>query len=342
MRKSTISDVAALAGVSIATVSHALNKTKFVSDGVRKRVVEAAEELDYRPSGVASSLRRQSSGVIGLVLPMQGQDTSAVFFTQLADGIENTLMKHGYRTIVSNTEEDAQRQRDQIQLLRGHFTDFIDGMIIAPTGADTASWLENLRELPVVYVDRYPAHLAGSVNYVGTNNYDVTRQGLKEFLAAGMRNIVCISSRIDVSSMVDRHRAFIDTVGPVAADIDRRTYVTESSFAGGHKAGIEVLDTYPDLEAIFVTNNTVGMGVLKAIQERNLERNGLRLLIYDDYDWMSLIDPPLDAIAQPAFAMGQAAADLLVRKLKDPQMPDEQRTISSTLVFRSPRSENKR
>lgn len=133
MKKPTIKDVAHDAGVSTATVSHVVNGTKFVGQTTRLRVLAAVDNLGYRPSGVASSLRRQSSRVIGLVLPMQDQDTSAAFFTRLAAGIEDVLSQHGYRTIISNSVEDYDREREQIGMLSGQFTDFIDGLVLAPT-----------------------------------------------------------------------------------------------------------------------------------------------------------------------------------------------------------------
>lgn len=332
MRRSTISDVAATAGVSIATVSHALNGTKFVSEEPRKRVLAAAQELNYRPSGVATSLRRQKTGVIGLLLPMQGRDTSSVFFTQLADGIEESLARHGYTSIISNTEESEERQDDQIRLLRGELTDFIDGLIIAPTSTEASEWIENLRQIPVVYVDRYPLKYRDSISFVGTDNYEITAGAIQNLFDGGIHDIACISSKIDVSSMIHRYEAFVDKLSNYD-DLSDRIIVTDSSFKDGYVAGLTVLKRYPCLEAIFVTNNTVGMGVLKAVQENGHLYNNIRLLIYDHYDWMELVEPKPDAISQPAFTMGKEAAELLVERISNPKSPVQQKIIPSKMIM---------
>src|SRR5690625_4322500 len=335
MRRSTIRDVAAVAGVSPATVSHALNGTKFVSDEPRTRVLQAAKELNYRPSGVASSLRRQSSGVIGLVLPMQGQDTSSVFFTQLSDGIECAVAGQGYKTIISNTEENTRRQTDQIRLLRGELSDFIDGLIMAATSIEISSAIENLRGIPVVYVDRYPLKFKDEVPFVGTNNYEVTAEALQEFIDRGQVNIVCVSSTIDVSSMIDRYQAFCDTVGTIQGDVKQRVIVTKSTFMHGYDAGKKMLNLFTDIDVVFVTNNTLGMGVLKAIQEAGTPYTNIRMLVYDDYDWMSLMHPAPDAIAQPAFDMGKAAGKMLLEKILHPEMENRSEIIPSEIIFRT-------
>lgn len=338
MKQATIKDVAAMAGVSIATVSHVLNETKFVSSSNTEKVRQAVTTLGYRPSGVASSLRRQESGVIGLVLPMQGQDTSAAFFTRLAAGIEKSVASHGYRTIISNTEEDATREHDQLELFRGQFTDFIDGLIIAPTfeAEPDQKGYGQLGGLPCVYVDRLPLGLTVDLDFVGTNNYSVSLEGLKQIIGQGARDIVCISSPIDVSSMVDRRRAFYDAVGPYVKDIESRIYVTTSSFDAGFEIGMKVLSERPDADGFFVTNSTIAMGFIKALHElRGANPADLELLVYDDSNWMDLVQPAINSIEQPAYRMGQKAAELLLHKMREPQKEPKRVTLESTLTMRS-------
>lgn len=338
MKRATIKDVAALAGVSIATVSHVLNETKFVSSSNTEKVRRAVTELGYRPSGVASSLRRQESGVIGLVLPMQGQDSSAAFFTRLAAGIEKTVASYGYRTIISNTEEDATREHDQLELFHGQFTDFIDGLIIAPTFEAEPEQTEyvQLGGLPCVYVDRLPLGLTVDLDFVGTNNYSISLEGLQQVIGQGTRDIVCISSPIDVSSMVDRRRAFCDAVSPYVNDAESRIYVTSSSFDAGYEIGLKVLNAHPNADAFFVTNSTIAMGFIKALHEiHGADPSDLGLLVYDDSEWMDLVRPAINSIEQPAYGMGQRAAELLLHKMREPQKQPERVTLESTLTMRS-------
>lgn len=337
VKKPTIKDVAHDAGVSTATVSHVVNGTKFVSQTTRLRVLAAVDNLGYRPSGVASSLRRQSSRVIGLVLPMQDQDTSAAFFTRLAAGIEDVLSQHGYRTIISNSVEDYDREREQIGMLSGQFTDFIDGLVLAPT-VDNGHHTQALftESFPVVYVDRLPMHLATDVSFVGTNNYQATMDGMHSLFDRGFRDIACISSPIDVSSMVDRHAAFTEAVTAMTGSSSDRLFVTDSSYEAGYRTGRKVLEERPELDALFIPNNTLAMGAIRALMDvRGESAHDIGLLVYDDYEWMNLVQPPIDSIAQPAFAMGQAAATLLLERLADPSAPTRHEIVPSQLVLRS-------
>ncbi|WP_265521335.1 LacI family DNA-binding transcriptional regulator [Oerskovia flava] len=337
MKKATIKDVAHAAGVSTATVSHVVNGTKFVSQTPRQRVLDAVDALGYRPSGVASSLRRQSSRVVGLVLPMQDQDTSAAFFTRLAAGIENVLSRHGYRTIISNSVENYDREREQIGMLSGQFTDFVDGLILAPT-VDNGHHAQAAfaASFPVVYVDRLPMQLDHDVDFVGTNNYESTLDGMHALFGRGFRDIACISSPIDVSSMVERHEAFTESVTTRVGSVSDRVFVTESSYDSGYRTGREVLERFPQLDALFIANNTVAMGVIRALMDvRGEAASSTGLLVYDDYEWMNLVQPAIDSIAQPAFAMGQAAAGLLLERLNDPSGPTRHEVVPSQLILRS-------
>lgn len=338
MKRPTIKDVAAIAGVSTASVSHVLNGTKTVSEDIKVRVRAAVRELHYRPSGVATSLRRRSSGVIGLVLPMQGHDTSAAFFTQLAEGVEDEVSKHGYRTIISNSDEDTEREQAHLQVLRGHFVDFIDALVIAPTVSSGESLLTSPVSdgIPLAYVDRIPEGMAAEADYVGTNNYEVSAAGLRKMVAKGCKDIVCISSPIDVSSMVARKRAFDDVCASGMDRLSDRIVVSESSYKAGIEAARRAFDDFPDTDGLFVTNNSVAMGVVRVLTERH--HRGLsvpQLLLYDYYDWMELVPFAFTAIRQPAFEMGSETGRLLVRRLSNPGAPAQNTIINSTLIERS-------
>ena len=342
MKRPTIKDVAGHAGVSTATVSHVVNDTKFVSVDTRQRVLASIRELNYRPSGVASSLRRRSSRILGVVLPMQEQDTSAVFFSQLAAGIESAVSARGYRTIISNTVEDSARQREQLQILSGQFVDYIDGLVLAPAAGDVAEFESAVaaQSVPVVYVDRLPRGHTGDVDFVGTDNYAISVAGLNALLERGGRDIVCISSPIDVSSMAARRAAFLDVASTLHADAEDRIVITRSSHEEGYRAGLEALTRFPDLDTLFITNNTVAMGVVRALQEkRGFEARDVALLVYDNFEWMNLIQPVMDSVEQPAFAMGEAAGRLLLDRIDDPDDTPRTEILPSRLVWRTPKGE---
>lgn len=335
MKRATISDVASDAGVSIGTVSHVLNGTKFVSSGVRTKVLASVARLEYRPSVVASSLRRQTSHVIGLVLPLQPQDDSSTFFTAVAQGVDSVLSPRGFQSILSNTSESASRERDQLELLHGRFTDLLDGLIFAPTATDHATDVGAPRPpaVPTVYVDRFPVADSEAVDYVGTDNYKATTDGLRLLMRGGVRDIVCVSSPMDVSSMLDRRRAFTDVVGPVVDDPEKRIIVTDSSFRGGLSAGHQLLERFPEAEGVFITNPTVAMGVIAALQGSARATNLPRLLIYDKRDWLDLVSGQIISVSQPAFEMGRVAGEVLLEKLDGDSTGPVKRIVDSQLAI---------
>lgn len=152
----------------------------------------------------------------------------------------------------------------------------------------------------------------------------------------GFRDIACISSPIDVSSMVDRHAAFTEAVTAMTGSSSDRLFVTDSSYEAGYRTGRKVLEERPELDALFIPNNTLAMGAIRALMDvRGESAHDIGLLVYDDYEWMNLVDPPVDSIAQPAFAMGQAAATLLLERLADPSAPTRHEIVPSQLVLRS-------
>lgn len=331
-KRVTIKDVASRAGVSIATVSHVLNGTKFVSEEMQSRVNESVKELDYRPSSVASSLRRQRSQVLGLVLPMRDQDSSAIFFTQLAAGIEEVASRHGYRSVISNSVEDSAREHAQLGMLRSQFTDFIDGLVLAQAAGSQEDEEEISTSVPVLYVDRIPGDTTGK-DYVVTDNYRATTAALDRLFELEVQDVVGIFSPIDVSSMLERHGAFVAALQRRGIDTDRRVFEIPSSNEEGYEITKSILRERPNIDALFVANNTVAMGVVRALRETLGQRaSNVSLVVYDEFEWLDISELPILAIEQPAYEMGREAAKALLDRIADPSLPPSQRIVPSRLV----------
>ena len=146
--KVTISDVAKLAGVSTATVSHTINSTRYVSGETRDKVYRAIAELGYTPDASARSFRTGKKKTIGFIVP----DISNKFFATMIEAVENCLSAHGYHLIIANTKENAEREETNIRLLSAGL---VDGLLIASTIEDFSRF-ESLipAGFPVVLVDR--------------------------------------------------------------------------------------------------------------------------------------------------------------------------------------------
>ncbi len=174
--KVSMKDVAQRAGVSTATVSHAINKTRFVRAETKKKVLKVMKDLNYYPNFAARSLRTRKSNIIGLLVP----DISNFFFISIAKGVESTLKKYGYNLIFSNSNENLENEIEQIKIYN---TQLVDGLIVAPVSADH-TFLNELFSgyYPVVFIDRKPKGYKGDC-VLGNNTkgaYDAVSMLIKK------------------------------------------------------------------------------------------------------------------------------------------------------------------
>jgi LacI family transcriptional regulator len=177
----TVKDVAKRAGVSIATVSHVINKTRFVSEDLTARVNDAIKELGYYPNQLVGGLRKKKSYTIGLVLPSISNET----FGLLAETIQKLLFKQGYNLIICNTSNDVAIEEDALNTL---LMKKADAIIAIPTSRDGAKLKEIQRmDVPLVLVDRVIPGLA--VDTVRVDNYRGTYEAITHLIDLGHRAI---------------------------------------------------------------------------------------------------------------------------------------------------------
>jgi len=199
-RRPTISDVAALAGVSKATVSRVVNNVDFVEDETKQRVQQAVVELGYRPNNAARSLTTKRTRTIGMIIA----DASNLFFGDLLRGVEDILQPQNYGLLVCNTDEVLERESHYFDLLLRHQ---VEGIIAAATSRlwDVLSKAE-LQHTPVVYVDRVFEGLERP--YVGVNNAGGAYLGTRHLIICGYHQIGVIAGFQRLSTMRERLAGF--------------------------------------------------------------------------------------------------------------------------------------
>ena len=196
MARASSKDVARQAGVSIATVSHVINGTRFVSDETRQKVLDAIDALNYRPNAVARGLATNFTHKIGLVI----SEITNPFFTAAARGIEDAVLDYRYSIVLCNTDENPEREEDGLHLLT---TQQIDGLIIAPTGVRCASLLALAASgVPVVQLDRSSPGLVAPL--VGVNNEEGAYQAIRYLIGLGHRRIACLINLDVISTQSER------------------------------------------------------------------------------------------------------------------------------------------
>lgn len=308
----TIRDVAKKANVSVATVSHVINNSKYVSEDLRMKVLQAMKELNYVPNSVAKRLRSKKSNIIGLIVPMLPDDTSSFFFISVAQGIENTLKKYGYSLLLSNSYEQLEREKELIKLFN---TQMIDGLIIAPT-KDEHSFMHEMigNNYPIVFIDRIPKGF--SSDCVLSDNFKGSYEAVYTLIKKGHKKIGFISGPLGITTSDERiegyKRAIIDNNLEVVYSLIK---IGEANFNNGYEFAKELVEK-EGVTALFVANNVMANGTVKYLYDSNIKvPEQIAIIGYDDYQWTSVTNPPLSVVKQYPYEMGVKAAEVLLNRI---------------------------
>ncbi len=306
----TIRDVARLANVSVATVSNVLNSADRVSPELSARVRAAMEKLSYTPHAGARSLRKRSSGLIGLVVG----DITNPFFSDLFEAVEDAAAACGYLVLLCNSNERSEREEAHLRMLR---TQRIDGLILAPTGAvsmNRASLLAQL-EVPVILVDRAMEELG--YDAVVLDNRSAGFEATRHLIGCGHQRIGLVNGPAVLRTAAERLAGYREALLASGLSFDP-SLVRDAGFRKqpAEQAMAELLSLPEPPTAVFATNNLMTIGVVKALADRRLScPEDVSVIGIDDLPWTDAVSPRLSAIAQPVRAMGKAALALLMRRL---------------------------
>jgi len=328
---STIKDVALHAKVSVATVSHVVNDTRFVSETTRLRVQQAIEELRYVPSALARSLKSNRTHTVGMMIP----NNSNPYFAEIIRGIEDTCYAAGFNVILCNSDDDPLKQSTYVRLLSEKQ---VDGLIVLSSGSDV-DLLDTLRTatMPQVVVDREIDELAADL--VEVNHEAGGFLATQHLLQLGHRRIACIAGPQALSSARQRvqgYRRALHEAGLTAHDKLLRH--GDFTSAGGHAAMSSLLDITPPAErpsAVFASNDLMAIGAICAAAAKGLRiPKDLSVIGFDDIALAAFSNPPLSSIAQPKHQTGELAAQLLLQRIAQPGRELQRAILQPSLLVR--------
>ena len=325
---STISDVAARAGVSTATVSRALNGKSTVDPELAARVLAAAEELGYQPNGPARNLRRQAAAVLALII----SDVENPFFTAIARGVEDVAHAQGYSVVLCNSDESEEKERRYVDVA---IQERVAGVVISPTSATTNVDLLTRRGTPIVAVDRPLPDQQSDLVLVDTRL--AARHATEHLISEGYTRIGCITGPAGVRTADDRLAGYRDALRAAKhRGSPRLVRRTEYKSAGANKAAHDLLGQPEPPDALLVANSAMAIGVLAALQEHGLRPGkDVGVVAFDDVPWAALVDPPLTVVAQPAYDIGTVAARLLLARINDTGRAPTTTTLGARLIERN-------
>ncbi|MFD7154453.1 LacI family DNA-binding transcriptional regulator [Kribbella sp. NPDC059898] len=324
----TVSDVAARAGVSTATVSRALNGKPTVDPDLAERVRAAAAELGYRPNGPARNLRRQEAAVVALII----SDVENPFFTAIARGVEDVAHEVGYSVVLCNSDESVAKERRYLDVA---LQERVAGVILSPSGPESS--VAQLASLGTAYVavDRPLPGTDSDVVLVDTQA--AAREATAHLVAQGYERIGCITGPSGVRTADDRLAGYRDALKAAGRrSTTKLVRRTEFKATGAHRAALELLAQPEPPDALLIANNAMAVGVLQALQERGVRvGREVGVVTFDDAPWAALVDPPLTVVAQPAYELGAVAASLLLARIADNTRPPTATTLGARLIPRA-------
>jgi DNA-binding LacI/PurR family transcriptional regulator len=320
-----IGDVAKLAGVSSATVSHVMNGSYPVSLQTRERVLAVALRFNYQPSQIARNLRRGRTSTVGVLV----SDIENPHFGVMVRAIEEELYDRGTRVLFCNTAEETAKQSAYLEVMAA---ERVMGIVISPVGGQDSA-LTHLLDMgtPVVAIDR-PVSDPRADSVVTDNAIGVAR-GTQLLLDSGRRLLGWIGGREGVWTASERLAGYLVAMERVG--IEPLTAVGDFTVDGGHRAAEALLDDNPELDGLVIANNQMTIGALQALGSRGIRvPEQIGLVAFDDSPWASLVDPPLTTIAQPLREMSQVAVNRLFMRIEDSSLPPERICLECHLQIR--------
>jgi LacI family transcriptional regulator len=321
-------DVAALAGVSLKTVSRVVNREVTVSPDLARRVEDAIRRLDYRHNTNASNLRRadQKTATIGLLLENLANPYSAA----LHRAIEDFARQRGFLVFAGSCDEDPQRE---MHLLRALIERRVDGLIVVPVGDQHDALAQARRNhRPVVFVDRLSA--GRDADSVTVDNRAGTTKAIAHLASFGHRRIAFMGDLRSIWTAEERYLGYVEGLAAHGLRLDPTLVRHDLRGIEIAEAVARDLFTQPDAPtAIFAAQNLVTMGVIRALKRMNLHHR-IALVGFDDFPLADLLEQPVSVVAQDAARVGCAAAELLFSRLDGERSPAQHIVVPTQLLVR--------
>ena len=306
----SMKDVAALAQVSVGTISNVLNKPELVAPETRQRVLDAIDKLGWVRNESARQLRAGRSASIGLVV----MDIANPFFSDMARGVEEVAAAAGYSVLLSDSAHDAGRERaalDLFQQLR------VRGVILAPIAHSPDGELTRRLDMPVVLADRYAAYQ--DVCTVSVDDFVGGQLAVAHLLERGHRRLAVVGGSVDIPQVRERRDGAARAVLLGSPDATLLTLSTARLDIAAGRTAAEAILAMPDEErptGVFALNDMVAIGLLQGLVRHKVSvPDEISIVGYDDIEFAEAAAVPLSSVAQPRVDLGRRAATLLLGEI---------------------------
>jgi LacI family transcriptional regulator len=320
-------DVAALARVSLKTVSRVINGESTVDPELATRVHRAAAALDYRPNLTARSLRSNDgrTRTIGVLL----EDVANPFSSALHRAVEDVASRRGVAVFAGSVDEDPQRERELALALTARR---VDGLIIVPAG-DDQSYLTNEQRsgLSLVFADRPPRLLRADA--VVSNNEGAAQAAVRHLIGAGHTRIAFLGDLRQIRTAADRFAGYVQSLTGAGLELDQELVRMDLHSVDAAEAATRSLLLGPRPSALFATQNLITIGAIRALRELGLHER-VAVIGFDDILLADMLQPAVTVVAQDPAAIGAKACEILFQRMDGDTSPAQTHIIPGRLIVR--------
>lgn len=325
----TMKDVARLAGVSTSTVSHVINKDRFVSAAITDKVDAAIKSLNYAPSALARSLKLNQTRTIGMLITA----SSNPFYSELVRGVERSCFERGYSLVLCNTEGDEQRMNQNLETL---MQKRVDGLLLLCTETHQPSQaiMQRYPSVPTVMMDWAP--FDGDSDLIQDNSLLGGYLATQHLIDRGYTRIGCLTGPLDKTPARLRLEGYRKAMRRAALSVPEGYEITGDFEFGGGFAAMQQLLAHPSPpDAVFAGNDAMAVGAYQALYQAGKRiPDDMAIVGYDDIELARYMTPPLTTIHQPKDELGELAIDVLIHRMAQPDQQQQRVQLTPELMVR--------
>lgn len=324
----TIKDVAKMAGVSTTTVSHVINKTRFVAQETESLVLQAIKDLNYSPSAVARSLKVNTTKSIGMIVTT----SEAPYFAEIIHAVEEHCYRQGYSLFLCNTQNNAEKIKNHLEMLAKKR---VDGILVMCSEylPDSLNLLHSFENIPMVVMDWGPnVH----TDIILDNSFDGGYLATKHLIENGHKYIGIIAGEFTKTTAKTRYEGFIHAMKEAGLTVNPN-WVMEGFFEpeDGYECMNKILSQDNLPTAVFCCNDVMALGAISAIGEKGLRvPEDISIIGYDNIHASRFYSPPLTTVHQSKSRLGVQAVNLLFERINHKSDQKEKIEIYPELVVR--------
>ncbi|RKX53954.1 MAG: LacI family transcriptional regulator [Thermotoga sp.] len=317
-----LKDIAKQVGVSIATVSRALNNKPGVGPELRKKILRAAEKTGYTVNILARGMKTRTTATIGILL----SDISNPFFAAVVSSMEKVLYPRHYNLILCNTNENPEKEKRYVNLL---FSKHVDGILISPVGGRSSESLCReavRRQRKIVFFDRVIKGIEADA--VVIDNRVGMYEAIRYLVNQGHKKIACVAGNNNIYTSTERESGYRESMKHFLPDVQPVVAYGNYREKDSYTATLNLLSNSDRPTAILTANNLTSIGAIRAIKALGMRiPEDISFIGFDDLAWASIYSPPLTVISQPVDIIGITAASLLLRHFEEPTPEKPQKVL---------------